>query len=230
MPSPGLGGPRHLSVGPITAAVFDLGGVLIEWDPRYLYRQLFEDETAMERFLREVCTPDWNRRQDEGRPWAEAIASLAAEHPDQRALIAAYRDRWVETLGGAVDGTTAILDDVRRAGVRPFALSNWSAETFPIARPRFPFLESFEGIVLSGEVGIAKPDSRIFEHLLARYELDAASTVFIDDSPENVQAAVALGMIGLRFSDARSLREELVGLGVLPAVGSHSHGLRLQRG
>jgi 2-haloacid dehalogenase len=199
-----------------TAVVFDLGGVLIDWDPRYLYRSLFEgDEAAMESFLAEVTSPEWNQQQDAGRPWAEAIESLAREHPERRELISAYWHRWTETLGEAIEPTVQILDELRRAGVRLFALSNWSAETFPLARPRYPFLEWFEGIVISGEVRLVKPDARIFRHLLERYGLEPGSTVFIDDSEANVRAARELGMTGIRFEDAAGLRRELVALGLL---------------
>jgi 2-haloacid dehalogenase len=198
------------------AVVFDLGGVLIDWNPRYLYRKLFEgDDAAMERFLAEVTTPEWNGRQDAGRTWADAVASLTREHPEHAELIAAYAERWPETLGDAIHPTVEILDDLRRTGVRLFALSNWSAETFPLARPRYPFLEWFEGIVISGEVQIAKPDARVYRHLLERYSLEAATTVFIDDSAANVDAAGALGMIAIRFEDAAALRRALAGLGLL---------------
>jgi 2-haloacid dehalogenase len=198
------------------AVVFDLGGVLIDWDPRYLYRSLFGgDEAAMEAFLAEVTTPEWNSQQDAGRPWAEAIESLARDHPERRDLISAFWLRWTETLGDAIEPTVGILDDLRRAGLRLFALSNWSAETFPLARPRYPFLDWFEGIVISGELGLVKPDARIFEHLLTRYALDPASTVFIDDSEANVRTARELGMTAIRFDDPRELRQELTALGLL---------------
>ncbi len=191
--------------------------MLIDWDPRYLYRQLFDDETAMGRFLHEVVSPEWNLRQDEGRPWTDAIGSLATDYPDQRDLIVAFRDRWVEMLGGPIDGTTAVLEELRLAGVRTYALSNWSAETFPLARPMFPFLEWFDGIVLSGEVGIAKPDPRIFQILFERFELEPSATLFIDDSLANVEAAAELGMVAVRFVDADTLRGNLVDLGLLEA-------------
>jgi 2-haloacid dehalogenase len=199
-----------------SAVVFDLGGVLIDWDPRHLYRSLFGgDEAAMEAFLAEVTTPDWNSQQDAGRPWAEAIEELAREHPERRELISAFWLRWTETLGEAIEPTVEILGELRRAGVRLFALSNWSAETFPLAKPRYPFLDWFEGIVISGELGLVKPDARIFQHLLARYGLDPAATVFIDDSEANVQAARELGMTAIRFEDAHELRRELAALGFL---------------
>ena len=210
------------SFGPPTArpnaVVFDLGGVLIDWNPRYLYRQLFDgDDAAMERFLAEVATPEWNLQQDAGRTWDEAVEALTRQHPKHAELIAAYRDRWTETLGEAIGPTVAVLAELRQAGVRLFALSNWSAETFPVARPRYPFLDWFEGIVISGEVGITKPDERVYRHLLDRFGLDAASTVFIDDSAVNVRAAQEVGMIAIRFEGGDALRDALAGLGLLGA-------------
>ena len=202
----------------IEAVVFDLGGVLIDWDPRYLYRTLFTDEVAMEDFLTTVTTPEWNRAQDAGRPWSEAVEELAARHPEKRELIEAYWRRWPETLGGPIEPTVAVLHDLRGTDVRLYALSNWSAETFPIARPRYPFLDWFDGIVISGQEGLIKPDARIFEVLLERYDLRPAETVFIDDHLPNVEAAAALGIRALRFTDADTLRADLGALGVLGAA------------
>jgi 2-haloacid dehalogenase len=199
----------------ISAVVFDLGGVLIDWDPRYLYRTLFDDEAAMEEFLATVTTPEWNRAQDAGRPWAEAVEELVERHPDQRDLIEAYWRRWPETLGEAIEPTVAILDELRSTGVRLYALSNWSGETFPKVRPRYPFLEWFDGIVISGDERLAKPDPRIFHVLVDRYGLSVAKTVFIDDHAPNVEAAAALGLIAVRFVSAADLRLELVRLGLL---------------
>ena len=206
----------HPAGGPaVSAVVFDLGGVLIDWDPRYLYRSLFDgDEAAMDRFLATVCTPEWNRGQDAGRPWSEAIASLVAEHPEHADLIRAFWDRWPETLGDAIGPTVEVLADLRAAGVPLFALSNWSAETFPIARPRYSFLDWFDGIVISGEVGAAKPDSRIYEALIERHGLDPASLAFVDEVPANVAAAAQLGMRGLVFTSAARLRRDLEALGL----------------
>src|SRR5215210_1713030 len=198
-----------------TAVVFDLGGVLIDWNPRYLYRTLFEDEAEMEAFLGEVTTAEWNGRQDAGRPWKEAIEALAAEHPERRELIAAYWDRWPETLGEAIPGTVEVLRDLRARAVAVYALSNWSAETFPRARPRYPFLEWFDGIVISGEVGMVKPDPRIFEHLLSRFGLQPGATVFVDDSEANVAAARRAGMVAIGFTGAEELRRELETLRLL---------------
>jgi len=196
--------------------VFDLGGVLVDWDPRHLYRGLFADVDAMEAFLAEVATPAWNAEQDAGRPWDEGVAALVERHPEQRDLIEAFHRRWPEMLAVPIDGAVEVLEELATAGVRLFALSNWSAETFPIARRRFPFFALFEGIVISGDVGAIKPDARIFQHLVDRYGVDPGTAVFIDDSAGNVEAAARLGFIALRFVDARSLRHDLRRLGLIP--------------
>ena len=206
----------------ISAVVFDLGGVLIDWDPRYLYRALFDDEAAMEDFLATVTTPEWNRAQDAGRPWTEAIEDLTRHHPERRDLIAAYWERWPETLGDAIRPAVDVLDELAATGIRLFALTNWSGETFPIARPRYPFLDWFEGIVVSGDERLIKPDPRIFEVLLGRYDLDPASTLFIDDHADNVDAAASLGIVAIRFVDADTLRADLRRFGLLPGAPSTS--------
>jgi len=198
-----------------TTVTFDLGGVLIDWNPRYLYQQLFDDDDEMERFLAEVTTQEWNAAQDAGRPWSEAVAVLTEKFPDHRDLIDAYHTRWPEMLGDAIHGTVAVLHELRGRGVRLYALSNWSAETFPIARERYPFLGWFDGIVISGEVKAAKPDVRIFQALIDRHESEPAETVFVDDNEPNVTAAAAMGFIALRFHDADRLRDDLAALGLL---------------
>ncbi len=199
-----------------SVVVFDLGGVLIDWDPRHLYRQLFDDADEMEAFLEEVELAAWNTRQDAGGSWAEAIERLAAEHPARRELIEAFHRRWPETLAGEIPGTVAILAELRQAGVRILALSNWSAETFPVALERFPFLGWFEGIVISGEVGAIKPDRRMFERLIERSGIEPADALFVDDADANVRSAARLGFHALRFTGADALRAELVRLGLLP--------------
>jgi len=191
------------------AVVFDLGGVLIDWDPRHLYRKLLADEAAVEEFLAGVCTPEWNAELDRGRPFAEGVAELAARHPEHAAAIAAYHERWPEMLGGELPATVAVLAELRAAGVPLYALTNWSAETFGVARERFRFLGWFGGLVVSGEEGIVKPDPRIFRLLLDRFGLDPAATVFVDDSPVNVAAARRVGLDAVRFEDADRLRRDL---------------------
>lgn len=216
-PAPDREGASDRSASGPRAVVFDLGGVCIDWNPRYLYRTLFDgDDAAMERFLAEVCSPDWNAQLDAGRPWAEAVDTLSRQYPESRSYIEAFHERWSEMLGGAIPGTVEILEALRDAGIPLFALSNWSAETFPIARPRYPFLEWFDGIVISGVEGIRKPDPRIYRLLLDRHGLRPETTVFVDDVAENVVAAEAIGMVGLLFRDGDGLRRDLAGLG-LPA-------------
>lgn len=204
---------------PASAVTFDLGGVMIDWDPRHLYRKLFDgDDAAMERFLAEVCTPEWNARLDAGRPFDEGIAELVAAHPDQADLIRAFKSRWPEMLGGVFDGTVAIMRELRSAGVRAYALSNWSAETFGTARAHYPFLDEMDGVLISGELKIAKPDPAIFRELLRRFGLAREATVYIDDWDRNVAAAASLGMVALRFVDAARLRRDLRDLGLPLAV------------
>ncbi|WP_458069082.1 HAD family hydrolase [Rhodanobacter sp. BL-MT-08] len=195
--------------------IFDIGGVLIDWNPRHLYRQLFDDKAAMERFLAEVCSPEWNEQQDAGRPWDEAIALLLAKFPRQASLIRAYRERWDEMLGGAMHDTVVVLDSLRQRGVRVFALTNWSHDTFIIARQRYAFLQWFEDIVVSGTEGLIKPDPAIFRLLLERGGIDPARAVYIDDTLRHVDAAKSLGMRALLFREAAGLRHELALLGLL---------------
>jgi 2-haloacid dehalogenase len=203
----------------ITAVTFDLGGVLIDWNPRHLYRQFFgADEAAMERFLADVCTPEWNAQLDAGRPFAEAVDEVLLAHPDQAELITAYYHRWQEMLGPALEGTVAILREVRAAGYATYALSNWSAETFEVTRRRYPFLDDMDGILISGEVGVGKPDPAIFRAFLARFGLVAGETVFIDDSDRNVATAASLGIVAIQFKGAALLRADLRNLG-LPIAG-----------
>jgi 2-haloacid dehalogenase len=201
---------------PLTTAVFDLGGVLIDWDPRHLYRQLFDNPDEMESFLAEVTTAEWNAHQDAGRPWAEAIEILVGEYPERRELIESFHRRWPEMLGGEIPGTPDVLAELRAAGVRLLALSNWSAEMFPVALERFDFLAWFEGIIISGEVGVNKPDRRIFEHLAERFGIEPEAAVFVDDSVANIDAATDLGFRAIHFTDATALRHALVKLGLLP--------------
>jgi 2-haloacid dehalogenase len=189
--------------------VFDLGGVLIDWNPRYLYRKLFADEPAMERFLAEVCHAAWNEEQDRGRSFAAAVEEAAARHPDQRALIEAYHLRWGEMLAGPIPGSVQILEELKQAGHELHALTNWSVETFPIARERYEFLDHFESILVSGEVGLIKPDPRIFELLLARIGHAPAVCIYIDDNAANAAAAGALGFDAIHFRSPAQLRAEL---------------------
>lgn len=195
------------------AVVFDLGGVLIDWDPRYLYRKLLPDTDAMERFLATVCTPAWNVQQDAGRSLHEATEELVARYPDSEDLVRAFYGRWEEMLAGTIDGTVKILTGLEESGVPLYALTNWSAETFPVARERFPFLSLFEDIVVSGEERLIKPDARIYDVLLARAGRPADQLVFIDDNKENVAAARRKGMTAIHFTAPEPLGRDLTAIG-----------------
>ncbi|MGI9416369.1 MAG: HAD family hydrolase, partial [Geminicoccaceae bacterium] len=162
--------------------IFDLGAVLIDWNPRHLYRKLFDDENTMEAFLKDICTPAWNAEQDRGRTWQEAVDMLVAAHPEYRDLIQAYHLRWTEMLKGPIQGTVDILERLDGEGHELHALTNWSAETFPIARERYGFLKRFRTILVSGEERLMKPDTAIFELMLERIGHPAKRCLFIDDS------------------------------------------------
>lgn len=199
-----------------SVVVFDLGGVLLDWNPRHLYRKLFAgDEAAMERFLTDVCSHEWNARQDAGRPFADALAALLPRHAAQRELIEAWRDRFGEMIPGTLDETVAVAAELKAREVPLYALTNWSHETFPAQARRFECLSWFDGIVVSGVEKVMKPDRRIFEILLERYAIDPATAVFIDDNPVNARAADAVGMHGIHFQSAAGLRRELATLGLL---------------
>ena len=199
-----------------TVAVFDLGGVLLDWNPRHLYRKLFAgDEEAMEHFLANVCTTEWNQRQDAGRTFADAVRELLPKYRDKLELIEAFGKRFDEMIAGPIEGSVAVLAELKARRVPLYALSNWSAETFPSQRSRFDFLDWFDGIVLSGMEGVIKPDPRIFRILCERYRVVPESAIFVDDVAANAQAASALGIHGIHFRSADQLRRELVAIGLL---------------
>jgi 2-haloacid dehalogenase len=197
--------------------LLDVGGVLVDWNPRHLYRRLFADERGMEEFLATVCTQAWNEEQDLGRPFADGVRLLTERHPRWAAEICAYDAHWDEMLKGPIAGSVALLGELRRRGVALFALTNWSAEKFPASRARFAFFEWFGGIVVSGEERLKKPDPRIFRLAASRFGLDPTATLFVDDSAPNVDAAAGLGFRTHRFVDPPALRRALVQHGLLPA-------------
>ena len=190
--------------------VFDLGGVLIDWDPRYLYRKMFDDEGDIDIFLSEVCNSEWNVKQDAGRALAEATAERVALFPEKKPLIEAFYDRWEEMLGGEIGETVDILRELKAKDETLYALTNWSGETFPIALQRFDFLHWFEGTLVSGDEKLAKPDPAIFHLLLSRYKLQAQDCLFIDDSKINIEAASRIGFETHHFTSAQGLRQTLI--------------------
>lgn len=201
---------------PPKIVIFDIGQVLIEWDPRHLYRDLFDGyEDLMEDFLDNVCSPAWNLEQDRGRPWADAVAQLTAEHPDCAELIRSYDELWEQMVPGPIPGTPEILAELKAREVPVYAITNFSADKFALSQKRFDFLNGFDGIVVSGIERVVKPDPKIYRILLDRYGLDAADCLFIDDNPDNVESARAVGMTAHHFAGAEALRRDLEGFGLL---------------
>jgi 2-haloacid dehalogenase len=198
-----------------TTVIFDFGGVLIDWNPRHLYRKLIDDEEEMEHFLATVCTPSWNEQQDGGRPLSEATALLADRFPQQIDLITAYYDRWTEMVKGPMEPSIAVLAELHERGVPLYGLTTWSAETYPYVEGRYDFMDWFDGIVVSGRERMKKPDEDIFRLLLDRYDLDASDTVFIDDNLANIATARRLGIHGIPFTTPEQLRRDLAGYGLL---------------
>lgn len=195
----------------IHTLIFDIGGVLIDWNPARLYRKIFEDEKERNYFLQEVCSPDWNAEQDAGRPWAEATEILVAQFPHYVQEIRAYSQRWTEMIGGTIPGTVHILKTLHRQNNRRLlALTNWSAETFPYALDNFPFLHLFEGILVSGQEKLKKPDPRIYRLLISRYGIEEPDkALFIDDNADNVASARQVGLQAVQFTSPAQLEEDL---------------------
>lgn len=199
-----------MNLDQIETILFDLGGVLIDWNPRYVFRQIFDTEKEVDYFLENICTSDWNEQQDAGRPLIEATTSLLLEHPKYADPIRAFYGRWEEMLGGPIEGTVEILDQLRREQkYRLYALTNWSAETFPIAQERYEFLTWFSDILVSGVEKMKKPDPEIYQLAMDRFELTPATTLFIDDNARNVAAAQALGIHAHQFTSPEDLRKLL---------------------
>jgi 2-haloacid dehalogenase len=200
----------------LNTVIFDLGGVLIDWNPRYLYRKIFNSDEEIEWFLKNICTSDWNEELDAGRSFEEATKELAEQHPQYAEAIFAWHHRWPETLKGEIADTVEILKNIKQKNHhRLYALTNWSHEKFPYALQRFEFLHWFEGIVVSGEEKTRKPYPEFYKILFDRYQVDPTRTVFIDDSLRNIEAGRALGMHGVHFKSPQDLKFELKKMSVL---------------
>jgi 2-haloacid dehalogenase len=193
----------------ITTIIFDFGGVLINWDPRHLYRRLFTDLQEMEKFLTDIDFMEWNAHQDKGRPFAEGVQSLSMQFPHYADLIRAYHEQWRESITGQIQGSVDILRALKEKGYPLYGLSNWSNETFPLARDMFPFFTMFDDIILSGKVNLIKPDPAIFEFCLHKIGKPANECLFIDDSSANVAAARQLGFDVVLFTSPEQLTSEL---------------------
>lgn len=198
--------------------IFDLGAVLIDWNPRYLYRKIFKTEDEITWFLENICTSEWNDEQDAGRSFQEATEELLKKHPDWEVPVRAWYDRWHETIQGPVAGTVDILRNIRDSKTyRLYALTNWSAETFPWALDNFEFLHWFEGIVVSGVEKMRKPFPEFYQILFDRYNVDPRTSIFIDDNIKNIEAGKKLGLTTIHFKSPEQLSEELRLLGILEA-------------
>ena len=205
-----------MSVPALTTIIFDLGGVLIDWNPDYLYQKIIPDAQERATFLRTITTPDWNEEQDAGRSLADATALLIAQHPQQAELIGHFYGRWAEMLGGAIAGTVEVLRELRADGrYRLYALTNWSAETFPVALAQFDFLHWFAGILVSGAEKMRKPTPAFYQLLFERYAIRPAEALFIDDNLRNAEAARAVGLPTILFESPEQLRRVLTERGVL---------------
>ena len=200
----------------IDTIIFDLGAVLIDWNPRYLYRKIFKTEEEITWFLENICTSEWNDEQDAGRSFQEATEELLLKHPDWEVPVRAWYDRWHETIQGPITGTVNILRNIKDSkSYRLYALTNWSAQTFPWALENFEFLHWFEGIVVSGVEKMRKPHPEFFQILFDRYKVDPATSIFIDDNLKNIEAGNELGLTTIHFTSPERLGEELQDLGVL---------------
>jgi 2-haloacid dehalogenase len=195
--------------------VFDIGGVLIDWNPRYLYQKIFSDPEEMEFFLREICSPEWNAQADAGKSYQDAIDELIPQYPDYEEPIRLFYQRWEEMIGGTFPQVIKILDDLRAAGYPLAALSNWPAETFPIVQAKYEFLDWFNPLLISGRIGYKKPQPEFYSLMLCAVDRDPSECIFIDDTLENISAADQLGITSIHFHTAKQLAEELTRMGVL---------------
>ena len=197
----------------ISTIIFDLGGVLIDWNPRYVYRTIFDTEEKIDWFLQHICTNDWNEKQDEGYPIIKAVEEKVAQFPEWEKEIRAYYDRWAEMLGGPINETVELFRQLKEnSNLKFYALTNWSAELFPVALGRYDFLHWFDGRVVSGEEKTRKPFPGIYQRLLDRYDVKASDALFIDDSLRNVKGAEAVGIKSIHFKNPQQLQENLSGL------------------
>lgn len=190
-------------------AVFDFGGVVVQWSMRALLVEFFDDDAGLDHFLTHVLTPADNVRCDLGAPIAGVVGEIVERHPEHRVPLEAWRDRWIETIPGEIPGTAELIADLRAAGHPVLGLSNFSAETFPSCRAKYPIFEEFDDIVLSGEHGIGKPQPEIYHLLCERNRIGPSDAVFFDDSPGNVAGAHAIGMGAHLFTTAEQARLDL---------------------
>lgn len=200
----------------IKAIIFDLGGVLIDWNPSYVFDKMFDDEEKKKHFFENICTSDWNEKQDAGRSLKKATEELAAQYPEWEKYIEAYYGRWEEMLGGPIRDTVEIFRQIKDSGrYKLYALTNWSAELFPIALERYDFLHWFDGRVVSGEEKMRKPFPEFYQLIIDRFQLAPGETLFIDDNLRNVKAAEEIGLRTIAFQSPLQLKQKLTQMGIL---------------
>lgn len=188
--------------------IFDLGGVLMDWDPRYLYSKIFNDTDEMEWFLSNVCTPEWNEQQDAGRTFKEATSLLIEQYPKYEKEILAFDERWEETIKGSFADTVKVLEDINTLGKYTlFALTNWSGEKFPIVRKQYDFYNRFVDILVSGDEKMIKPNPEIFHLAIERFSIKSEETLFIDDNQANIEAAKKLNFQTIHFKKATDITD-----------------------
>lgn len=197
--------------------IYDFGGVLMDWNPRYLYKNIFQDEEEMEYFLTEVCTLEWNSQVDAGRPFSTIVKELITVHPKYEKEIKLYQSHWIDMVGGSIEENVKTIG-LLKGNYRLFGLTNWSAETFPLVFNQYPFFKKLEGIVVSGEEKTIKPDAKIYQILLDRYELIAEECLFIDDNQANILTAEKLGFQCIHLTEKTNLMKELESRKLLSAV------------
>jgi len=198
---------------PVEAVLFDLGNVLVRWDPHGAFEGVASRD-EVERFFADVDFPHLNLRADAGLSWADVRTEVAATHPQHAPLVDTYVTRFAATLAGPVPGSEDVVRELRASGLRLYGLTNWSAETYPHGPVAAPAIRLLEDVLVSGREGLVKPDPAIFERAAERFGLDPARTVFVDDAPANVEAAARLGFVALRFTSADALRRDLRAVGV----------------
>jgi haloacid dehalogenase superfamily, subfamily IA, variant 3 with third motif having DD or ED/haloacid dehalogenase superfamily, subfamily IA, variant 1 with third motif having Dx(3-4)D or Dx(3-4)E len=199
----------------IKAVIFDYGGVLIDWNPYYLYRKVFTNDTEVARFLQEIHFNEWNYSFDQGYPMELGLSEMCRKYPERAEMIRLLDERWLETIGTTFDATIALVKEVKERGYAVYGLSNWSAEKFKLVRPRYPFFDLFDDMVISGEVKMAKPDPRIFRLLVERNGKTPQECIYIDDSEDNYRAASQVGLQAIHYQSSGQLRQELQKRGVL---------------
>lgn len=199
----------------IDTIIFDLGNVLVNWNPTNLYRKIFTDEQELDSFLQNVCSMEWHTLQDGGRSPAEGTEELVKQFPQHEEAIRAFYTRWKEMFDGPIEGSVQILKELKEKGYPVYALSNWNRELYEQTVDDFPFLDSFDGKIISSEEGMKKPDENIYQRLLERYHINPHTAVFIDDNKANIETAKCLGLHSILFTTPEALRKELETLQIL---------------